>query len=53
MAREEQYIDETEEEPGEGLGNALVVVTTLILIAAVVIVLMAAKEYGAGMLAGN
>ena len=50
MAREEQYIDETEEQATDGLGSALVIVTTLVILVAVILVQMAAKEYGAGML---
>lgn len=41
MAREEQYIDETEEQETDGLGNTLVIVTTLVVVAAIILVQMA------------
>jgi hypothetical protein len=50
MARDEQYIDETEEQKGDGLGNALVIITTLVILVAIILVQMASKDYGAGMM---
>lgn len=48
MAREDQFVDEAEEQGGDGLGAALVFVTTLVLIAAIIVVHMAMKGYGDG-----
>ena len=50
MAREDQYVDDTEEQAPDGLGSALVIVTTLVIIVAIILVQMAAKDYGAGMM---
>lgn len=51
MARDDQYVDDVEEQTGDGLGTGLVAVTTLVLLVAIILVLLAAKEYGAGLLA--
>jgi hypothetical protein len=51
MAKDDQYVDEVEEEGGDGLGTALVVVTTLVLIAAFILVEMALQGYGKGLFA--
>ena len=48
MAKEDQFVDEVEEQTGDGLGSTLVILTTLVLIAALIVVWMAMKDYGAG-----
>jgi hypothetical protein len=53
MAKDDQYVDEVEEEQGDGLSTALVVVTSLVLIAAFILVEMALKSYGRGLFAGG
>jgi hypothetical protein len=49
MARDD-FVDDVEEAPSDGLGTGLVLVTTLVLIAAYIIVNMALKEFGVGLL---
>jgi hypothetical protein len=53
MAKEDQYVDDVEEETGDGFGSALVILTTLVLITAIILLQLALKEYGAGMLKGS
>ena len=50
MARDDQYLDEVEEAPADGLVTGLVVVTALVLFVAFILVEMALKDYGRGLL---